>query len=65
MLVPTVLAQGNIALTHRREGKIRGNVANFCRHGFVLLEMVARCLMTPTAAYLTEVCEESKSFNVL
>jgi len=37
VLVAAVLTQGNIALTHRRECKIRGDVANFCRHGFILL----------------------------
>ena len=37
VLVAAVLAQGNIALTHRGQRKIRGDFANFCRHGFVLL----------------------------
>ena len=37
VLAPVVLAQGNIALTHRGEHKIRGDFAHFCRHGFVLL----------------------------
>ena len=37
MFVPAVLAQSNIALTHRGERKIRGDVAHFCRHDVFLL----------------------------
>ena len=37
VLGPAVLAQANIALTHRGERKIWGDFAHFCRHGFFLL----------------------------
>jgi len=32
VLLPPILAQGNVTLARRCEGKVRSNVANCCRH---------------------------------